>query len=395
MKIAITLMRYNPFGGYERQAAALAQGLAARGDYVTVFAHVWMDQTCPGIRFEKVPMITFTPWLRSLSFAIMARRTLRQHDETFDLVIAFDRTLVMDIYRAGNACHREWIAFRKKHLGLYSRISIAMNPLHPVTNWIEEHMFGYIQKHGGSIVGLSPLNAKQVRTYYPVDRERFHVIPPAVDLKRFDRKRNLPYREEIRRTLAIDEDTLLLLHVGSGFRIKGLISTIRTVPILRERGMKVALVVAGKDRSRTTRYRKQCRQLGIDTHVQFLGGIRNIERYYAAADIFVLPSLFETFGVSAIEALASGLPVIIGKGAGVSPIITPVGRTIDVPAAPAALASMIEETANEEFEIRASNRIETAYHRRREVALQCGMETIMSRYYELIDSTVKEKHASD
>ena len=395
MKIAITLLKYNPFGGYERQAAALAEGLAARGDEVTIFSHTWKEHASDRIRFEKVPVLKLTPWLRVLSFALMSRRYLRRHEGEFDLVMAFDRTLVMDIYRAGNACHKEWIDFRKKHLGLSSRLSIAANPLHPVMNWIEKRIFGRIQKNGGYIVGLAPLNSEQIRKYYPVDPERFYVIPSTVDLERFNREKNLRYREEIRKMLGVDDDTLLLLHVGSGFRIKGLISTIRAMPFLLDKGMRVKLLIAGKDRRRTVRYKRLCRKMGIERHVQFLGGVRNVEQYHAAADIFVLPSLFETFCISAIEALASGLPVIIGKGAGASSIIEQAGRTIDVPASPEELAGMIEETAKEELDMRLSNNIETAYSRRRAAASQCGLDNIMARYYELIDRVVKEKNARD
>ena len=395
MKIAITLLKYNPFGGYERQAAALAEGLAARGDEVTVFAHTWKEQSFAGVRFEKVPILNWTPWLRILSFALMSRRSLRRSKEKFDIVIAFDRTLEMDIYRAGNACHREWIDFRKKYLGLSSRLSIAVNPLHPVMNWIEKRIFGRIQKKGGYVVGLAPLNSKQIRKYYPVDPERFYVIPSTVDLERFNREKNLQYKEDIRNKLRVDDDTLLLLHVGSGFRIKGLISTIRAMSILLDKGRKVKLVIAGKDRKRTVIYKKLCRKLGIEKHVQFQGGVRNIEQYHAAADIFVLPSLFETFCISAIEALASGMPVIIGKGAGASSIIEPVGRVIDVPASPEALAGMIEETARAEFDMIVSHNIEEVRSRRREAASQCGIENIMARYYELIDRAVKEKNAKD
>jgi len=393
MKIAITLLKYNPFGGYERQAAALAEGLAARGDEVTIFSHTWKEQASDRIRFDKVPILQWTPWLRVLSFALMSRLYLRRHEGEFDLVIAFDRTLVMDIYRAGNACHREWIDFRKKHLGLSSRISIALNPLHPVMNWIEKRIFGRIQKNGGYIVGLAPLNSEQIRKHYPVDPERFYVIPSTVDLERFDREKNQRYKEDIRNKLGVEDDTLLLLHVGSGFRIKGLISTIRAMPLLLDKGRKVKLVIAGKDRKRTVIYKKLCRKLGIEQHVIFLGGVSNIERYHAAADIFVLPSLFETFCISAVEALASGMPVIIGKGAGASSIIEPVGRVIDVPASPEELAGMIEETAKEEFDMIVSHNIEAVRSRRREAAAQCGLDNIMARYYELIDRTVKEKNA--
>ena len=70
-----------------------------------------------------------------------------------------------------------------------------------------------------------------------------------------------------------------------------------------------------------------------------------MERFYAEADLFVLPSLFETFGATAIEALACGLPVIIGRGAGVSYLVEceQIGQVINTPADPHELADLIED----------------------------------------------------
>ena len=114
LNIAIVLMKYNPFGGYERQAAILAETLAERGDSVTIFTNKWIDENLPGIKFKKVKMIKLSSWLKVLSFALLSRLYLNREREQFDVIIAFDRTLVMDIYRAGNACHKEWLNFRKK-----------------------------------------------------------------------------------------------------------------------------------------------------------------------------------------------------------------------------------------------------------------------------------------
>ena len=180
MRIAIVLMKYNPFGGYERQAAILAEEMRGRGHEVTVFANDWKGGERNGIIFRKVPMLKWASWLKVLSFAVMSRRLLEA--EPFDAVIAFDRSLSMDVYRAGNACHREWMAFRKRHGGARESLSMAINPLHVVINGIERRIFSRIQEKKGTIVVLSQLGREQIRRHYDVDDERFAVIPPVVDL---------------------------------------------------------------------------------------------------------------------------------------------------------------------------------------------------------------------
>ncbi len=168
-------MKYNPFGGYERQAALLAEALAARGDSVTVFANKWKSgedgHSVPGgavkgITFRKVPMIRAASWLKVLSFAFFSRQRVLRERGRFDVIMAFDRTLVMDVYRAGNACHKEWHAFRRRHGGLYDRVSMALNPLHLVINSIEGRVFSGIQRNGGTIVVLSPAGMEQIRRHY-------------------------------------------------------------------------------------------------------------------------------------------------------------------------------------------------------------------------------------
>ena len=393
MEIAIVLMRYNPYGGYERQAVILAEELADRGDNVTVFANEWAGDTNKEIKFHKVPLLKLMSWLKVLSFALFSKYCLNRSKKKFDTIIAFDRTLTMDIYRAGNACHKEWLNVRKKFGSFLDRMSIAINPLHIVINQIEKHIFSQIQKNRGYIVVLSHIGAKQIQNHYNVDKERFIVIPPVVDLDRFDRTIILGSRNKQREKLNIGDDTLMLLHVGSGFRIKGLESTIRSLSFILKKGIKVKLVVVGNDRKSTKKFRKLYQKLNLENQVIFVGGVNDVKLYYTAADIFVLPSLFETFCVAAIEALSCGLPVIIGKGAGVSNLLEKekVGKVIDAPVKPSELADTIEETAKNEKKLKKSGDIKNMQQYRKAVALKCDHKVIMNKFSSLIMQVAKDR----
>tara|TARA_B100000315_G_scaffold8981_1_gene8837 strand:- start:10856 stop:12046 length:1191 start_codon:yes stop_codon:yes gene_type:complete len=396
MNIAIVLMKFNPFGGYERQAAILAGALADRGDDVTVFANKWLGDSHVGIKFQKIPMLKGMSWLKVLSFALISRFYLNQEKKKFDIIVAFDRTFLMDIYRAGNACHKEWLNIRKQHGNILDLISIAINPLHIVINKIENFIFSRMQKMNGEIIVLSDTGTHQICRHYPIDENRFTTIPPVVDLTRFDTSKLQTRRKEQRNKLGIGNDTLLLLHVGSGFRIKGLNNTIASLSILVNKGLKAELIVVGKDRSGTKKNLKLCQKLGLQKNVHFLGGIKGIERLYAAADIFIMPSLFETFGIAAIEALACGLPVIIGRGAGVSSVIEQekVGKVIDVPVDPGKLAKLIEETAMTEKESKASGKIDKEKEKRIGVSLKYDQNILMNKFMTLLDRTAGEKKLS-
>lgn len=395
MHIAIVLLQYNPYGGYERQAAILTEELVARGETVTVFANKWIGTHQKMVVFRKVPVIKVSSWLKVLSFAIFSRHIINKSKADIDVIIAYDRTLLMDIYRAGNACHKEWLNVRRRYGTLRDRISIAINPLHVVINIIEKHIFSQIQQKKGQVIILSPSGAKQIMKYYPIDEKRFTVIPPALDLKRFIGDVSDSGRRGTREMLGISNDSLLLLHVGSGFRIKGLSSTIEAISILHKKGIMAELIVVGDDRKGTLWAKRLCRKLGLEGSVHFTGGVPDVERYYWASDIFVLPSLFETFGISAIEALACWLPVIIGRGAGVSDIITKesVGKVVDVPSDPARLSVTIERIAISEKKLMTPKARAEARSDRVETASACSPTIIMSELLTFINLIAKEKSA--
>ncbi|MFQ5464792.1 MAG: glycosyltransferase family 4 protein [Thermodesulfobacteriota bacterium] len=387
-------MKYNPFGGYERQAALLAEALAARGDRVTVFTGEWKGPWRPGITVEKVPVVRLASWLKVLSFAYFSRRRILGARARFDVVVAFDRTLVADIYRAGNACHREWEAFRSANEGLGGRLSMAINPLGRVINGIERRLFSTIARERGRIVVLSETGMRQIRRHYDVDPDRFVVIPPAVDFSRFDDAGATASRAGVREELGAGVDTLVVLHVGSGFKIKGLRSTVESMAVLKARGVDALLVVAGRDARATARLRRLADRLGIGGRVRFLGGVKDVARLYSASDVFCVPSLFETFGVAAVEALYAGLPVIVGKGAGVASAIEEwnaageaAGTVVDVPARADALADAIERTWKEEARFRAHGGLEDRRRGRRALASRCGHDAVMEKFVSLIDET--------
>ena len=179
MKAALVLMRYNPFGGYERQAALIADALLKRGDQVHIFTNRWPEAGAPSAVVHHVPMIRSESFLKVLTFARSGRNCLGRLRKMFDVVVGFDRTLDMDIYRAGNACHRAWLERRRLMDGPMGRLSVLFNPLHRIINRIEKEIF--LDEGDRTIVALSHQGRRQIQRFYPVPDERFVIIPPGVD----------------------------------------------------------------------------------------------------------------------------------------------------------------------------------------------------------------------
>ncbi|MBI3991457.1 MAG: glycosyltransferase family 4 protein, partial [Candidatus Omnitrophica bacterium] len=145
------------------------------------------------------------------------------------------------------------------------------------------------------------------------------VIYNGVDAERFHPKLKGAYRVPERKRLGISEDVLVLLFVGSGFERKGLRYLIKSLALIPA-GQKIKLIVAGS--GRITAYKGIARRYGVEEQISFLGPFSGVERLYAAADIFILPTIYEPFSNACLEAMVAGLPVITSKQNGVSELFT-------------------------------------------------------------------------
>jgi UDP-glucose:(heptosyl)LPS alpha-1,3-glucosyltransferase len=122
-------------------------------------------------------------------------------------------------------------------------------------------------------------------------------------------------RENSRRDLKLKPDEIALLFAGSGWERKGLRFAIEAFELTRDR--KLRLLVAGRGDERAYRPKRFFTQ----EPVRFLGEIADLRPIYAAADIFILPSIYDPFSNACLEALASGLPIITTRDNGFSEII--------------------------------------------------------------------------
>jgi UDP-glucose:(heptosyl)LPS alpha-1,3-glucosyltransferase len=140
------------------------------------------------------------------------------------------------------------------------------------------------------------------------------VVPNGVDVDRFHPSNRLLYRAETRATLGLADKDPMVLFVGNSWGRKGLCTAIEAI-----RGddmANVRLVVVGEGSERAF---LEGVPADVASRIIFAG--RNqlaIERFYAAADVFILPTLYEPFGLVILEALASGVPAIVSATAGAS-----------------------------------------------------------------------------
>jgi D-inositol-3-phosphate glycosyltransferase len=160
------------------------------------------------------------------------------------------------------------------------------------------------------IVSSTEQEKGQLNRFYNVAPERIVVVPCGVDLNLF-RPVGKP---EARRKLGYPREESILLYVGRFEPLKGIDRLLEAAAILA-RQRKVRVVLVGGDGPRSTeekRLRKAVRAFGLQNHVTFAGRIEQYQLplYYSAADVLVVSSHYESFGLVVLESLACGTPVV-------------------------------------------------------------------------------------
>jgi UDP-glucose:(heptosyl)LPS alpha-1,3-glucosyltransferase len=253
---------------------------------------------------------------RDRSFARAARRAWRR--EAFDIVQSHERIPGCDVYRAGDGVHRRWLELRRSSASLFERIGIALNPYHGYVCAAEKEMFEHPRLR--AVICNSNMVRDEIRRGFRIAPEKLHVIYNGVDLEHFHPRERERLRGAARAELGCRPRDTVFLFVGSGFARKGLGAAIDALAAASNE--TYWLVVAGRDRD-LKKFTARARRAGVADRVRFLGGREDVRPLYAAADCFILPSRYDPFPNTALEALAMGVPAIVSARCGAAEVIEP------------------------------------------------------------------------
>jgi len=252
-----------------------------------------------------------------------------------------------------------------------------LNPSNLWIAWRDRWMFGHGRYR--RVVAISERVRRELQQYYNVPDDRIVTIPNGINLDRFNPS-NRYKRAEVRRSLGISSDVPLILFVGSRFRIKGLKYAIEA---LAEMNTKAVLLVAGDDNARS--FKKLAARLGVTDRVIFAGGVKNLPQVYAAADALLLPSLYETFALVCLEAMASGLPVVASPVGGIEDYLVDGKNGFHIQHDPTEIAAKLDRLLNDK--ILQAKIIEKGLATARDYS----WERIAARYIDLFQELVNER----
>ena len=312
MNVTIVANDVGDVGGMELVLAQLVRGLVASGDTVTVVARTASvpdsAHSFHRVRGPSRPFVIAYPW-----FALMATFLVHRHRRGVVHAvgaIVFNRVDFVAIH----FCHA---AFGRQPGGATaSRDNLLFKGHARAARALAR--FGervcLTPRRVGAIIAVSPGVATEVRELYPALADRVTVIANGVDRERFS-PASADERLYARTRLGLDAGSPCALFVGGDWGRKGLAFAIRALAEVDS----WHLVVAGRGDS--TAYRQLAKAIGVVDRVHFLGTVPDTPPLYHAANVFLLPTAYETFSLVTYEAAASGLPLLATRVSGIVDIL--------------------------------------------------------------------------
>ncbi len=296
MKIGLVRRGYSRTGGAEAYLRRFAESAVAAGHEVILFAGEWPRADWP---WAHVQVHGSGPWAFAKSLHALRPR------ERCDFLFSLERIFSCDAYRAGDGVHAAWLERRAEFEPFWRPWLRRFSSKHRETLDLEKQLFS--AEGAGTVIANSQIVKREIEQHFRYDPAHIHVVYNGVPATTAD----LSLRAATRRDLGLRDDQLTLLFVGSGWERKGLRYAIDTVNALPQ-SARLLVIGRGSMRGLPRSLRR----------TRFLGPMSGLGRFYAAADLFILPTLYDPFSNACLEALAAGLPVITTRHNGFSEIIT-------------------------------------------------------------------------
>lgn len=326
VRIAVVTPELHRLRGTERATSEIVARLA-QDQPICLFAHQWTPDGTPNICFHRVPVIRWPGLLHYLSFYAMATRAVaaaeRRHGK-FSAIYSpgpncaqvqvaaahFCQARQLELFRSGK--HRPAPASLLDWAKLAHRWSYA---------WVVSQVEGHFYRLPGlqSVIAPSQVLARDLQNYYGLDSRRVSVAHNGVDCRNFNPEARAALRKNARHELELPDGQFTFLFIGNNWLIKGLQHAIRALAQVPD----AQLLVVGRGYERLESWKKYSDGLGVSRRIQYVPRRPDVLHYYAAADALLAASVYDTFGMTVLEAMACGLPAIISRSMGVAEIAGP------------------------------------------------------------------------
>ena len=303
----IAIVCYPTFGGSGVVATELGLALARKGHqvhFITYSYPVRLDFLEVNIHFHEVhveeyPLFHYQPYELALSTKM----------------VYVVKTYNIDILHVHYAIPHAYAGYMAKQMLKREGIELPMiTTLHGTDitlvgshpNYKEAVTFSINESDG--VTAVSESLKRDTLRLFNIDRE-IDVIPNFISLKKHTEPK------ECKRSVMARPDERIITHISNFRKVKRVEDVVRVFAKIQEKiPAKLIMVGDGPDREIADQL---CKNLGIKKRVLFLGNTSDIEQILCFSDLFLLPSISESFGLSALEAMIAGVPVVSSNAGGI------------------------------------------------------------------------------
>ena len=333
LRIAFVVHDYNRQIGHSRYVVELATRFRQSHD-IHVFANTVDPTDAAGITFHHVVAWRPRALASILSFIVPATWAVGSE---FDIVHAQGLCGLRHNVATAHFCQAGWLA-------ALSQLTGGLSWKQRLAGWLTIPLERYALAKPSTrrVIAISRKVQDDLAQYYR-RRSGVRVIYHGVDLETFHPRNRAELRDQVRAELRVPAQAVLALFVGH--LQKGAATAIRAVSQVPE----AHLVLVSSSNPEADR--AVAVAVGTADRVRFVPASPQVHRYFAAADMFVFPTQYDTFGMVVTEAMAAGVPVVTNRAAGAAELITHghdgwlTDSPWDVPAIAAAVSALASNGA--------------------------------------------------
>lgn len=300
LKIAILIRNYSASGGgAERYCVELTKRLAEIHE-----VHVFSQQSTEksdNIVFHQIPQwLTKPRYINQLLFSYLTKRAT--HGK-FDIVHSHDMVTHANIYTLHVPCVKTKWTQAKGVKKVLRWINTLPSPRKLAYLWLENRQMRMLE--GRHFISVSEYLSRNILESYPTLKGSISIAHPGINPQPINETKIQNLRQVFKSVHKIPNSSFILLFVAHGFKRKGLPAIIAALDTLENNDIHLVVVGRGSLKEITIN------SPTVKQNTHFIGAIKNMHELYPVADAFIHPTLGDTYGMAALEAMSHQLPVIV------------------------------------------------------------------------------------
>src|SRR3972149_873836 len=327
MKILQVTKSFKPFwqhGGVAKASFEISKNLVEKGHDVTVYT---IDGFSNTIKIEDNKLM-YIDGVKTYYFKNVIRRISKNLEiiSPGAIKIIKDNVATYDIIHFHD--YRTSIAVVTAYYAMKYKIPFVIQAHGSLCTFFQKKelkkifdiVFGYnILKNASSVIALTEAEVLQYKSMR-INSERIKIVPNGINFSEYE---NLPEKGKFRKKYMLEKNEMIILYLGRINKIKGIDLLFRAYEILIEKLDRCTLVIVGPDDGFLSCLKKQSESMRNSDNVLFTGPLYGPDKLeaYVDADVYVLPSTYETFPMTVLEACACDTPVIMTDRCGIANVI--------------------------------------------------------------------------